>query len=1057
MRDLGVMFSEGRAVERNQKKAVQWFRKAAELGDPLAQINLGACYIHGDGVAQSNETAVEWYTRAVEQGSEQAESALGWMYAQGRGVPRDWETAIELLKQAADKGSQQAERRLGLLYYQGNAADNVPQSFELAAEWWLKAATKGDAKAQEHLTAMYKAGEGTAKHNAVESAVQRAKGNPSAFGMVDGDQEFPFKLPMKAETARLHKIGEITKKAEQGDAEAQTELGNMFYRGSGVAKDLKKAAKWYTKAAEQRYALAQRHLAIMYLEGIVPEEDSELQLEKAGNLIARAAAQGDLPAIAIDFMMHGPGNDALLMMDGPINLALLVLLAVLIISAVLCYRCCRCRSSDRAKLLAQQQRDQKLKQKQGRKKLQREEAARAAEAEERARNKDRSELRRRKDASKRQATEQAAARKAEHSKRRADKLARRLAAEESAIRAKEEKQAAEKAKVQREKRQAAAKQAADATSAAAKAKQDEQAKTRQARDNERQREETRRRAAAAREEKEKVRKQEITAATKARTAAAASGGGELCVGSLTVFTGLVLGEGSMGTRVYRGVHADGREVAVKVMDKTVVPEHRARRELQLMQELAEGEGRGRQHVIQYRCLEEEKGPRGRVLLGMELCDGGSLHDIIDGSGVRVPLKHQIRIARELCEAVAFLHQHQIVHRDIRPKNILFKQSSGYEGTLKLTDFGLSKDLQSRDLDQSFSTTTTQAGTEIGSFGYYAPEVYRMERPTPKVDIFSAGCCIFYTCSNGGRPFADAKQPFNKYLVQTNILTGRSNLRPIAQTQPEAVELISSMIDVEAIARPSMEQALQHPLFWNDETRFQFLCAVGREEDVMGNKPSATSVLKPGLVQKGWHKAMAAAVYEHYTTGDFGRTYDTGSTTHLLRFLRNCEAHPPPQDSTAQAVLAADGGMACYFVVQCFPELAMRVRRALVQDLGTQWRERIGLRSFLHSSSTTHTHPGAVASSGGDGQRQWSSLQRLPPSALTPTVPEAGELEQWLVSIHPALAVYAAALTDYGFEDLDFVREVDEADFAEALEAVGMAKQGHRALALKRFRQLKQEG
>eukprot|EP00935_MAST-01C_sp_MAST-1C-sp1_P000261 g261.t1 len=367
------------------------------------------------------------------------------------------------------------------------------------------------------------------------------------------------------------------------------------------------------------------------------------------------------------------------------------------------------------------------------------------------------------------------------------------------------------------------------------------------------------------------------------------------VGRLTLDRADVLGEGSLGTRVYRGKHADGRDVAVKVMLRSVVPQHRARREMRLMQTLAESGGRGGQHVIQYRCLEEEEGPQGRVLLGMELCEGGSLYDVIVVKQQQIPMQHQLRIARELCEAVAFLHEQGIVHRDVRPKNILFKQAVGYEGTLKLTDFGLSKDLESRDVDQSFSTTTTQAGTEIGSFGYYAPEVYRMERPTPKVDIFSTGCCVFYTLSHGGRPFADAKQPFNKYLVQTNILTGKSDLSPIARTHPEALELVRAMLDMEARARPSMGQALQYPLFWSDEARFQFLCAVGREADVGANDASARAVLPPSLLAAAgvdaicWRNTISPAIFEHYTSGAYRRDYDTSATTHLLRFLRNCGA------------------------------------------------------------------------------------------------------------------------------------------------------------------------
>jgi serine/threonine protein kinase len=165
------------------------------------------------------------------------------------------------------------------------------------------------------------------------------------------------------------------------------------------------------------------------------------------------------------------------------------------------------------------------------------------------------------------------------------------------------------------------------------------------------------------------------------------------VGRLTVYVASVLGEGSGGTKVYKGKHADGRAVGVKVMKKNVVPVHRAKREMKMLQDLAESEGRGRLHVIQYRCIEERED---EVLLGMELCEC-SLHHVISVQQQRIPLEHQVRIIAELSEAVAFLHEHQIVHRDVRPQNILFKQG-GFEGTVKLTDFGLSKEVDTRNRD-----------------------------------------------------------------------------------------------------------------------------------------------------------------------------------------------------------------------------------------------------------------------------------------------------------------------------------------------------------------------
>jgi hypothetical protein len=64
-----------------------------------------------------------------------------------------------------------------------------------------------------------------------------------------------------------------------------------------------------------------------------------------------------------------------------------------------------------------------------------------------------------------------------------------------------------------------------------------------------------------------------------------------------------------------------------------------------------------------------------------------------------------------------------------------------------------------------------------------------------------------------------------------------------------------------------------------------------------------------------------------------------------------------------------------------------------------------------------------------------------------------ELEEWLASVHPSFAVYSAAFKDYGYEDLGFLRDEEEAGFEQALAAVGITKPAHRALALRRFQEL----
>jgi hypothetical protein len=68
-------------------------------------------------------------------------------------------------------------------------------------------------------------------------------------------------------------------------------------------------------------------------------------------------------------------------------------------------------------------------------------------------------------------------------------------------------------------------------------------------------------------------------------------------------------------------------------------------------------------------------------------------------------------------------------------------------------------------------------------------------------------------------------------------------------------------------------------------------------------------------------------------------------------------------------------------------------------------------------------------------------------------PEVGELEQWLASIHPSFATYAAALSDCGYEDLSFLRELEKEDFEEALIEAGMSKPVHRARVLRQLQHL----
>jgi hypothetical protein len=171
------------------------------------------------------------------------------------------------------------------------------------------------------------------------------------------------------------------------------------------------------------------------------------------------------------------------------------------------------------------------------------------------------------------------------------------------------------------------------------------------------------------------------------------------------------------------------------------------------------------------------------------------------------------------------------------------------------------------------------------------------------------------------------------------------------------------------------------------------------------------------------------VYKHYTSGDYSREYDTSSTTHLLRFLRNCEAHPPPQDSMAQAVLVTHGGMARYFVGECFPQLAMTVRGALLK---ARWGNRSNLAPWLSTGGSGVGHSSAGSPS-------------VPPQLLSVELGSV-PIREWLVSVNPHLEMYAAAFQEYGYNDTALLSEATQEDIQDAIEEIGI-KKGHRRALL----------
>jgi len=104
----GMLFYKGIGVEKDFKKAAQWFRRAAEKGHAVAQYNLGIMTYLGQGVEQDYRQAAEWFRRAGEQDHAAAQYNLGFLYYEGKGVERDNLQAYMWIDRAASLGDDKA-------------------------------------------------------------------------------------------------------------------------------------------------------------------------------------------------------------------------------------------------------------------------------------------------------------------------------------------------------------------------------------------------------------------------------------------------------------------------------------------------------------------------------------------------------------------------------------------------------------------------------------------------------------------------------------------------------------------------------------------------------------------------------------------------------------------------------------------------------------------------------------------------------------------------------------------------------------------------------------
>jgi len=131
---LGYAHSEGRGVGKNRSKAIEWYRRSAELGYHRAQYHLAVAYNTGRGVPEDLGLFSEWARMAADQGNAGGQFLLGFAYQQGRGVKKDAALSALWYRRAAQQGHVRAQYRLALANAHGRGVpvDRI-ESYKWAA------------------------------------------------------------------------------------------------------------------------------------------------------------------------------------------------------------------------------------------------------------------------------------------------------------------------------------------------------------------------------------------------------------------------------------------------------------------------------------------------------------------------------------------------------------------------------------------------------------------------------------------------------------------------------------------------------------------------------------------------------------------------------------------------------------------------------------------------------------------------------------------------------------------------------------------------------------
>lgn len=403
--------------------------------------------------------------------------------------------------------------------------------------------------------------------------------------------------------------------------------------------------------------------------------------------------------------------------------------------------------------------------------------------------------------------------------------------------------------------------------------------------------------------------------------------GTISIGKISFNSKLVLGYGSKGTCVFKGTFEGKTNCAIK----RIVSQYLsiADREVEFLRSL--------QHPNLVRYLATENDAQ-FIYIALELAEF-TLAGLMESDRTS-----EIGLSREeLCRQAAlglhYLHNLNIVHRDIKPQNILisFPLKPSNQRKVMISDFGLSKELGTFDT----GCTSTAMRYLDGTQGWMAPEIVNAKlnddkslSPSRSADIFSLGCVFYYILSEGQHLFGQREERQANILKNEHVLSifnlkVENNTPNISEENAVlAQKLILSMIQPNAADRPPISAVLKYPLFWSKSDQLQFLQDVSDRIDKEENASDIVCQVERNrqkIFAYGWKEHLSKELQDDLSSF---RSYNHRSVRHLLRAIRNKKHHYRELSEDVRSSLGdIPDGFIAYFTSR-FPELLPHVYQAM---------------------------------------------------------------------------------------------------------------------------------